>query len=467
MRLLPTLPLRAWLAVSYLVVLGLPVLALLATGALGRDLVAQTRWDLEHQGALLAMLVEREADGRPLTEVEASLSVHLREAKAQTLTGVRLVDAHGRVIASSGDGIGEDLGADPEVRAALRGVPDSIVRPRERAGSVPLSGPSRRAAVRVFVAVPVRAKGQVVGALVLSRTPREELQALYHMAPSGLLLGAIVALIATLAFAFAASFILSRSLRGVAAGSRRIADGHFDGIDLLEHPKASHLAEVAGAAHSVEAMALRLRERLAYIGEFASHVSHEFKTPLSTLKGTLELLGDDPDMPSEQRARFLVNAAAEVDRLERLVTGLLSLARAEEGQHREILDLDGLIAEVGRRFDVPVRGHASRVRGDRSQLDAVLTNLLQNARVHGGAARLEAFVDGQECGFEVFDDGPGISEANLEHVFDRFFTTNRHGGSSGLGLALVQAVVFAHGGRVEVRSRPGETAFTVRLPAVV
>ncbi|MEZ4320428.1 MAG: HAMP domain-containing sensor histidine kinase [Myxococcota bacterium] len=475
MRFLPVLPLRIWLAVSYLVVLVLPVAALLATGALGRDLVNQTRWDLEHQAGLVSRLAAREVQAARVDHAAAGLgdltrelSAHLRGAKSDTLSGFRIVDVTGVVVATSGSGqsLGDDLSHDAEVMQALRGREGVKIRPREAVRNLPLGGDSRRADVRVFVAVPVELDGAVLGAVIVSRTPREEMQALYHMAPSGLLVGALFALVITAMFAWFSADILSRSLRSVAVGSRRIAEGHFDGLEHLARPKDSHLREVGEAAHNVEAMAVRLRDRLAYIGEFASNVSHEFKTPLSTLKGTLELLGDDPTMDAEQRQRFLTNATESVNRLERMVTGLLSLARAEEGGHSESFDLGDLIADVADRFGAPVEGSAGRVLGDPAQLDTVLVNFLENARVHGGSARVVGFVDGGRTGFSVIDDGPGISAANLPHVFDRFFTTNRTGGSSGLGLALVRAIVFTHGGEVDVRSQPGETVFTVTLPAV-
>lgn len=460
----PRLPLRVWLGVAYGAVLLLPVAALLLSGALGSDLVRQTRWDLEHQAALIAQLVEREVVDRTLEEAAPEVSFELKRAKEQTLSGFRVVDQHGDVVASSAAlPRRENLADAEEVAAALTGAQGVKVRPRDRTGA-PLSSRSRRADKRVFVASPIWKDGAVVGAVVVSRTPREELQALYQMAPSGLLLGALIALLVTLVFGLVSSWILTRSLRTMARGAARIADGHFDGLEALRLPKTSRLTEVAAAAHSVESMGSRLRDRLAYISEFASNVSHEFKTPLATLKGTLELITDDLEMPADQRAKFLANATESVARLERLVNGLLSLARAEEGSREDRVDLDALVRETAERFGVPVEGTAAQVCGDVAQLGAVATNLLENARVHGGSARVRCFVEGGRTGFEVEDDGKGISEANLAHVFDRFFTTNRGGGSSGLGLALVRAIVFTHHGEVTVRSRPGCTVFRVALP---
>ncbi len=469
------LPLRAWLALSHLTVLFLPLVVLVGSGALGWDLRNQTREDLEHQAVLVAMLAEKEVaqarwldEGASLTCCTESLSRELRRAKEGTLAGLRITDARGVVVATSGDVIGEDLAADAEVVAALAGRRGVAAKPRPAPSEMqPLGGPSRRARVRLFVAEPVVVDGEILGTVVLSRTPREELQALWQMAPRAAL-AAAGALVVTLALAWGAGVLATRSLMSLDRGALRIAAGSFDGIAELRRPQESHVAEVARVASSVSTMADRLRERLGYIGEFASNVSHEFKTPLATLRGTVELLTDDPEMPPPQRDRFLGNAGREIDRLERLMTGLLTLARAEEARAMSPVGLQALLQAVASDRGVALSGQADDVRGDGAQLDSVARNLVDNARRHGGegvTVVFEAWRRGRSTGFDVIDDGAGISEANLPRVFDRFFTTNRQGGGTGLGLALVRAIVRRHGGEVTVESRPGRTVFSVSLPA--
>ncbi len=468
----PVLPLRGWLAVSHLVVLVLPIAGLVGSGALWHDLVNQTRWDLENQAALLALLIEedvaRQAAPADLASRGPAISTVLRRAKQATYSGSEVVDAHGVVVATSGRSLGQDLSREQHVAAALAGVRHQAVKPRPAPSKLqPLTGPSRRARVRVFVAHPLRVDDQVVGALVISRTPREEVQAFAQMAPRAGW-GAAVALLLTLGMAWAAGVLATRSLERLDAGAVRIAEGDFGGVDELAEPQQSHVAEVSRVARSLTWMATRLRERLHYISEFASNVSHEFKTPLATLRGTVELLADDEGMPPEQRERFLANAGKEVDRLERLVEGLLSLARADESAARMRLSLQELIAAVAERGGVAVEGGpAGTVVGNREQLDAVLHNLVGNARAHGGSGVevvVRTWVEGARTGFDVIDDGPGISEANLARVFDRFFTTARATGGTGLGLALVRAIVAQHGGEVTAESQPGRTRFRVDLP---
>jgi len=463
---------------SHLAVFCLPLVVLVASGALGQDLVQQTREDLEHQAELLAMVVEAEVKlARDAASPDADVSLLdcadrlsnvLLAAKQATWSGIELTDRHGIVTATSGVEVGEDLSHKPEVRDALRGRRSHVVRPRPPFRRLPpLSGPGRRAGVWVFVAVPVKVDGQTLGALVVSRTPREELQALYGMAPRAFL-GAVGAVIATLALAFGAGVLATRSLQTLDAGADRIARGDLDGVADLARPELSHVAEVAGVARSVRRAALRLRERLDYIGEFASNVSHEFKTPLATLRGTVELMLDEgAEMPDAQRERFLANASREIDRLERLVTGLLALARADQVHADEVIDLDALVRRVAERHAVAVEGRSGTTRGAAVQIEAVLGNLIRNAREHGGdevVVRILALDDPEHTGFVVADDGPGISAANLPHVFDRFFTTRRGAGGTGLGLALAKAVVVQHGGTIDVDSAPGATRFEVRLP---
>jgi hypothetical protein len=150
-----------------------------------------------------------------------------------------------------------------------------------------------------------------------------------------------------------------------------------------------------------------------------------------------------------------------------MVSGLLSLARADERKARARVELDEVLAAVSRDHQVPVEGSSGPVDADRAQLEAVAKNLVENARRHGGPGvrvRIEAFAGPRTAGFRVIDDGQGISEANLPRVFDRFFTTDREGGGTGLGLALVRAIAIRHGGDVRVESRPGRTVFEVELP---
>jgi signal transduction histidine kinase len=457
--------LRTWLSLSHFAVLLLPIALWLATGGLARDLIDQTEQDLENQSAILAMFVEGALTdlpaGAPIDALGPRLDPLLERARAETLASVRVVDARGRVIASSGEERGASLADRPEVLAALAGGELTQVRPREPSLDQPWSSPSRRAAFRLFLARPLRVGDEVRGAVIVSRTPREELQALYQMTPLWVV---ALPLLVTGLVAWLIGDQASRSLERLTGVSRRIAAGSFAASADLQPSADSRVSEVRGLTQAFQDMAERLRERIAYIGELAAHISHEFRTPITTLRGTVELLADDPGMPDAQRSRFLGNALAELDRLDRLLGGLLELARAEQIEGRAWVDLDALARSVAQPWGVPVAGHAGRAWVHPGQITACLDNLLRNARQHGGPdARLDLAGDEGRVELTASDDGPGISAANLPRIFDRFFTTARATGGTGLGLALVRAVAHAHGGGASHRRADGRTHFTLAL----
>ncbi|MCP4804469.1 MAG: HAMP domain-containing histidine kinase [Proteobacteria bacterium] len=468
------LPLRTWLLFSHMAVLTLPIFAVLATGALAYDLNMQTKGELINQSALVRLLVvselehAREDDPQAdIRDIAWRLAPLLHQARRETLAAFRVIDTNGVVVATSGEGLGRDLSGQAEVAAALEGLSGTQVRPREANRSSPLSGPSRRAPVRVFHTTPVVFDGEQVAVILLSRTPREEVQALYQMSPR-LVWGGIACVLLTMALSWRWATLGSRSLKRLAEAAARVSEGDLEQVENLEHIHETHVAEVGEVARSFARTGQQLRERLSYISEFAGNVSHEFKTPIATLRGTIELLADDEEMPPEQRERFLSNANAELERLERLVTGLLRLARAEEATVREDIDLGVLMSDLGERFpDLEVSGEAGEIIGNPAQVGSCVSNLVENAYAHGGEdvnVVLRGWALGERTGVEVEDDGPGISDANQKRIFERFFTTGRKRGGTGLGLALVQTIARSHGGAVEVQSRSGRTVFRVSFP---
>ncbi|MFI6035398.1 sensor histidine kinase [Streptomyces sp. NPDC051315] len=216
---------------------------------------------------------------------------------------------------------------------------------------------------------------------------------------------------------------------------------------------------------------------------FLADASHELRTPLASIAGYAELMNRGTDVIEPRLAWRRV--CAESARMTRLVEDLLLLARLDEGRppHSAAVDLAALVAQAVRDARTADDGHDWRldlrpdapplVLGDAARLRQVVAHLLTNARVHTPAGtRVTAVVETRAglCALRVRDDGPGIPPALLPTVFERFTRadTSRARTSSdsgsGLGLAVAAAVTTAHGGRVEVRSEPGRTEFTVELP---
>lgn len=453
------------LLASYLGVFALPLVVLLLGGALSHELLTEREEELARATVLVTHLLDASfCHAEPDCSIDwAGPDVHavLIDVQASTGAGVRILNGKGVIIATTGPNLGLDISDRAEVQAALDGKPGSAGRTQ----MVPLVEPSRldfRKEIPVTWAVataPLRLGAGRRGVLLLARPTREASGAMANMARGIGPRGFALLLVGVLGIGFV-SWRLSRSLKSLATISRRLDKGPQHDLDDLTHSRVLEVRELAAAFSTVTE---RLRARVAYNRDLAANVAHEFKTPLTTLRGIVELL-DDPEnpLPADQTRVFLANARTDLDRLSRMVTGLLDLARAEarvgtsQGRQDGQTDLDEILADAG----CPVTGVVGTVSGDREGWSCVVRNLIENARLHGQEpVRLEA----DARGFTVIDSGAGISTANLPKVFDRFFTTGNDRQGTGLGLAIVRATVAAYGGSVTVQSRPGETRFRVDL----
>jgi signal transduction histidine kinase len=272
-----------------------------------------------------------------------------------------------------------------------------------------------------------------------------------------------------------ATFVLAGwSLRPVEAIRRRVAD--MSGRDVsgrVPVPEAED--EIARLATTMNAMLARIETAQATQRRFVADASHELRSPLAALRANVELAAD-PRTASAASGETLL---AETDRLERLVTDLLLLAKADEHGlrlDRSDVDLDDLVQAERTRLraqselTIGGRVQAVQVRGDRHQLAQAVRNLVDNA-VRYAVSRVDLDVRpvGSQAVIEVADDGPGIPDAQRERIFDRFVRLDdsraRSAGGSGLGLAIVREVITAHGGTVVVEESPaGGALFRIQLP---
>jgi signal transduction histidine kinase len=288
----------------------------------------------------------------------------------------------------------------------------------------------------------------------------------------------VVSLVALVVSSFVAWSIAGRVVRPVqelAATSRRIT-----GSDLTARFPIEGHDELAALGATFNDMLDRLETGFASQRAVLDDIAHELRTPITIVRGHLELLGDDPD---EQRDTVAL-CLDELDRMGRYVNDLLVVAKARQPDFLkpEPLDvgelMDGLqarcraIADRDWVVEAAPRPGRAWVFADPDRVTQAVINLAQNAAQHtqpGGRIGLGAAVHDQRLRLWVRDDGPGIDPAERDRLFLRF---SRGAGSraarpegTGLGLAIVQAVAQAHGGRVEVASEPGHGAlFTVVLP---
>ena len=426
----------------------------------------------------------------------ADVGPALEAAAQETLAGIRIVDRSGIVVASTGPEKGMSLLAREEVARALRGERVSLMRQRIPGERIPTpSSLSRGQDYRVVVSLPVAVEGRgVVGAVLLLRTPMDVGKALYLNRRS-LLLGAASLLAVVAAISVLTAFTIVRPARRIVEVAERVARGERGAASTIPEPGTREMADLSRA---IAGMARSLEQRADSIRTFASHVSHEFKTPLSTIRGTTELLRDHlTTMSPEERERFLSILDETAERMERLVRRLLDLARADVAEPGEknavVKEALEEAAEDARAAGLPVEviisADVARVRMGRETLKEVLGNLLDNARVHGGPevrARMHAHLDTSASPpwveISVADNGAGISAANAGRIFTPFFTTARDRGGSGLGLSIVRTLLEAHGGSIRLRPTregpagrnptdepPGAeghgTEFVLRIPA--
>ncbi len=397
----------------------------------------------------------------------AAIEPVIEAAARETLTGIRIVDRSGIVVASTGTEKGMSIAAREEVAGALQGRRVSLLRQRISDEPPPrLASLSRGQRYRVVVALPVAVEGRgVIGAVVLVRTPLDIAKALY-VNRKPLLVGAVALLAVVVAVSTLTSLTIVRPARRLMERAERVARGERDVAVEIPEPGTREMAHLS---RTISAMARSLEQRADTIRSFASHVSHEFKTPLSTIRATSELLRDHvATMTSDERDRFLTILDESAERLERLVRRLLELARADVSRPSDDrADVSAVLSEAAEKargaglpVELSVSSDVGTIRMGRETLLEILGNLLDNARVHGGPsvtarllARLDRSSSPPEVEISVVDDGPGISEANSGRVFTPFFTTARERGGSGLGLSIVRTLCEAHGGSIRLEDR--------------
>ncbi len=257
------------------------------------------------------------------------------------------------------------------------------------------------------------------------------------------------------------------------------------GADALTRrvPQPRTRDEIAGLAATMNAMLDRLQQAQEQQRRFVSDASHELRSPASAIRQHAEVSLAHPESASTEELASVV--LSEGHRLEQLVEHLLLLARSDEGLvavHLRAVDLDDLVLEEAARVraggDVRVdvsSVSAGRVHGDATLLRRLVSNLIDNAARHARSAVVVSLTENSgpdgtaDVRLAVGDDGPGIPAADRERVLDRFVRLDearaRDAGGAGLGLAIVRAVVLAHGGRIEVGASPqGGARITVQLP---
>ena len=355
-----------------------------------------------------------------------------------------------------------------EVRAALEG----------RYGAQTAFTPGQRS-LTMNSAVPIRQGSGVVGAVVVSQSTFRILRALYRVRlrifEVVLASVALAALLTVFASATVVRPVARLRAEAAALATRRTKlPGGFVSVDRKD--------ELGDLARALDDLARRLDAHIRLLEAFAADVSHEFKNPLASIRTAAEMAAHAQD--PRDREKFLDLLVRDVDRLEGLVTGVHELARLDTQLAHEtpaLVDVGALAGQLvadlrvigDARVHLDVRAEGScAVAASRDALTQVFENVIVNARSFSPPGEpIDVIVEraGDDCRVVVMDRGPGIPEAHLSRVFDRFFTYRPQEPGrrdhAGLGLAIARTIVEGYGGTIAASNREGGgTSVEVKLP---
>ncbi len=312
--------------------------------------------------------------------------------------------------------------------------------------------------------------------LVLA-VPRRGLLATWGLILRPMAWAGLVALVFSIVVAALVARSLYRPVQRMTLAVAAIAEGNYD-----QNVPVSGPPELQRLAAAFNDMAVRVKLSQQRLRDFVADVSHELRSPLTSIGGFAQALLDGTAEDESTRRRAAQIIADESRRVAAQVDELLDLSRVQSGQVamlREVLPVSELVGlcsellsrrasdrEVTIETDVP---EGLRVIGDSDRLEQVIGNLLDNALKHspqGGTIRVTACAAGMDrVEISVVDEGPGIPPDNLDHVFDRFYQGAGVRTGAGLGLAIARVIVHAHGGSIRAGNGPEKGAvFTVRLP---
>ena len=321
--------------------------------------------------------------------------------------------------------------------------------------------------------------GRRVGALVHVTSVQDTVDSLAHIRNRMTGIFAL-ALIVVLVVAGFISRIVTRPVAELSAGIERMGKGDYK--HRVHVPGKGEMAQLAAAFNQMSEQVHNLDEAR---NQFVSNASHELKTPLTTIKILVESMMYQDDMDPELRHEFLGDIDKEIDRLSSVVGDLLTLVHIDSHKlklRREMMVFADTVRESVSRLEPLAKKRKQTIKteisdscemfADPGKLAQVCYNIVENASKYtpeGGSIRVTLRRVGRDAVLEIADTGVGIPEADLPHVFDRFYRVDkarsRDTGGTGLGLSIVQQIVRLHAGSVTVASEMGKgTTFTVQLP---
>lgn len=504
-RFWPALHLRTILLTTLLVTAALPGVGALFLRVYENTLVRQTEAELVAQGAALVaaarvlggdrslpqpdpeyqpepstidlrtspVLGERPGavamTAPPSAEIEriaTTLAPIIAATQHTTLASIQMLDARGNVVV--GHETGGNYARVPEVAAALGGTVSTVLR-RNGAYSqrYAFEWLSRASSLRIHHIRPIVINGKIMGAVLLSRSPRALFRGLYDDRGK-IVLGIVLIFGVLIVLSGLLSRGIARPIATLGNATRSLAIGD---AAIPETPVTAAI-EIRALFENFRAMAIAIDHRSRYLRDFAASVSHEFKTPLAGISGAIELLEDHGEtMAIAERQRFFGNIAKDAERLSQLVTRLLDLARADLARTEQGVAVDAVataraVADAfdGTRCRVSINAPSAfpRMAVPEATLAAVLTTLVDNAS-QAGADHVTIFMAEADDALviTVADNGSGIDERDRDRIFETFFTTRRETGGTGLGLAIARSLLSGCGATIALTASEKGAAFKI------
>ena len=319
----------------------------------------------------------------------------------------------------------------------------------------------------------------VVGAVLL-HIPMKSLKISVMAVARQILPEALMSLLVGAALAFFLAQSQIRPLREI-----KSAVGEFTKGDLTRRVNLNCGGELEELGASINTMAAELNRMEDSRRSFVANVSHELRSPLTSMRGYVQAMLDGT-IPPEDMPKYLGVVMDETTRLTDLVRDLLDLSRLESGKfplnlapfdlneliRRTLISFEGRIDEKNIRVDVALADGPLTVMGDVSRIRQVVNNIVDNAVKFmdsdgGGLLTLRTAREGKDVRVSIRNNGPVIGENDLPYIFERFYKADKAhtaGGGTGLGLSICQRIMNQHGSAITVSSVPGDTAFEFTLP---
>jgi signal transduction histidine kinase len=323
-------------------------------------------------------------------------------------------------------------------------------------------------------AYPVDYHGRV-GAVIVYSAPISDIVRNVAIVRHEILVAGAIALLLTLVFGYLVARALAQRVNRLELAAQKVAAGDFEHEIAVD--SSDELGQLAIAFNQMQRQLAQLESARE---KFIATASHELRTPIFSLGGFVELL-EDEDLDPDTRRRFLEQVKDQVERLRKLSVALLDLSRLESGSLQlrpEQVDLGELTRSVSGEFEptlaqrdahLELRLAARRIEAvcDPVRVAQIMRILIDNALTHTPAGTRIVVTAGRDDGrvrLAVRDNGDGIDPQALPRIFEPFYTADDAQGS-GLGLAIASELAGRMSGRLSVHSNPGETIFTLELPA--